>query len=60
MSAAKIETKVCISCNRALPPSEEGSTTFPCPICGAEIVRCAKCRRFANRYKCVACGFEGP
>ncbi|HLD57338.1 MAG TPA: zinc finger domain-containing protein [archaeon] len=34
---------------------------FDCPSCGKEkIVRCGKCKRMINKYKCAGCGFSGP
>ncbi len=34
---------------------------FPCPKCGkVKIIRCDKCRRLENTYKCPECGFVGP
>ncbi|AAB98468.1 hypothetical protein MJ_0458.1 [Methanocaldococcus jannaschii DSM 2661] len=51
---------VCISCNAEIAPREK-STKFPCPNCGeVEIVRCERCRKLNNPYKCPKCGFEGP
>ncbi|RMG31603.1 MAG: DUF1610 domain-containing protein [Methanobacteriota archaeon] len=50
----------CYSCNRELAPSDVGSSKFKCPECGANIIRCASCRRVGNKYACVSCGFEGP
>ena len=34
---------------------------FRCPSCRKEtIVRCERCKRLENSYKCSACGFIGP
>ncbi len=41
--------------------ADEGWVKFLCPNCGEFlIVRCSKCRRLANPYRCEKCGFEGP
>jgi len=41
--------------------SEKNFSKFLCPGCGKEvIVRCEKCRKLSNTYKCPKCGFEGP
>ncbi|MFQ6124317.1 MAG: zinc finger domain-containing protein [Candidatus Heimdallarchaeota archaeon] len=38
-----------------------GTVSFGCPVCGIlSIVRCSKCRRLGNTYKCPNCGFVGP
>ena len=50
----------CTSCNLNLI-SEDRFTQFKCPACGnVEIVRCERCRKTSNLYKCQECGFEGP
>lgn len=46
----------CISCGRESPDR----VRFPCPNCGAELERCADCRKNENAYVCAGCGFEGP
>ncbi|HDD57300.1 MAG: RNA-binding protein [Thermoplasmata archaeon] len=51
-------TDTCISCGVRLV--EEGSVTFPCPICSAPIGRCGKCREQSTPYTCKECGFTGP
>ncbi|MBI5061624.1 MAG: RNA-binding protein [Candidatus Aenigmarchaeota archaeon] len=34
---------------------------FLCPSCEKEkIVRCSRCKKLVNRYKCPGCGFTGP
>ncbi|MEM2890085.1 MAG: zinc finger domain-containing protein [Candidatus Hadarchaeum sp.] len=51
---------VCTSCNRDIAQGEI-VVRFPCPSCGeVEILRCAKCRRLSNSYRCSKCGFTGP
>ncbi|MGQ9788807.1 MAG: zinc finger domain-containing protein [Candidatus Hadarchaeaceae archaeon] len=51
---------VCTSCNRDIPQGEV-VVRFSCPNCGeAEILRCNKCRRLSNSYRCPKCGFTGP
>ncbi|MBU4500988.1 MAG: DUF1610 domain-containing protein [Nanoarchaeota archaeon] len=50
----------CNSCKKEIT-NDLGATQFKCPECGkAEIVRCKNCREIGARYKCSACGFEGP
>jgi len=48
--------KICTSCNKVTTDF----VSFPCPICGEEIVRCKVCRGRSNTYTCSKCGFEGP
>lgn len=48
----------CISCKQEIPLTGP-FVEFECPICGAKIARCEKCRTFGHAYKCE-CGFEGP
>ncbi|MHA2501692.1 MAG: zinc finger domain-containing protein [Candidatus Kariarchaeaceae archaeon] len=60
MSAAKIETDSCYSCNKIVSPTQTGSSKFYCPQCGGMIIRCAECRRLSNTYTCPSCNFEGP
>jgi len=51
---------VCTSCKKRIT-NTIGSTRFMCPKCAkVEIVRCFHCREIAAKYKCPACGFEGP
>jgi predicted RNA-binding Zn-ribbon protein involved in translation (DUF1610 family) len=53
-------TKTCISCGKKV---ETGKfwIEFGCPSCGeGKIIRCERCRRLVNVYKCPKCGFEGP
>jgi len=34
---------------------------FECPGCSKErIVRCSRCKKLINKYKCPGCGFSGP
>ncbi|UCE96360.1 MAG: DUF1610 domain-containing protein [Candidatus Bathyarchaeota archaeon] len=55
-----IQTPICTSCNRTIPPGAE-ATRFDCPNCGEIIIwRCQKCRQFGRKYKCPKCGFMGP
>ena len=52
-------TEVCTSCGIRM--KEPGDTSFPCPVCGKEVIgRCCKCRDQSVRFKCMTCGFEGP
>ncbi|HLC51287.1 MAG TPA: zinc finger domain-containing protein [archaeon] len=49
----------CSTCNVQLVGQEE-FVRFQCPACSEnEIIRCARCRKQSNAYKCK-CGFEGP
>ncbi|UCB59975.1 MAG: DUF1610 domain-containing protein [Candidatus Bathyarchaeota archaeon] len=55
-----LQTPVCTSCNRTIPPGEK-ATKLLCPNCGEIIIwRCQKCRRFGRQYKCPKCTFMGP
>ncbi|UCH31083.1 MAG: DUF1610 domain-containing protein [Candidatus Bathyarchaeota archaeon] len=59
-SPRTIQTPICTSCNRTMPPVEK-ATRFDCPNCGEiTIWRCQKCRKFGRQYKCPKCGFTGP
>ena len=50
----------CVSCGKRVE-TESYWVRFPCPECGDEvIIRCERCRRLVNKYKCKKCGFEGP
>lgn len=50
----------CGSCGKRVE-TESFWAEFPCPACkGEKIIRCERCRRLANSYKCGKCGFEGP
>lgn len=50
----------CVSCGKRVE-TESYWVRFPCPECGQEnIIRCERCRKLANKYKCTKCGFEGP
>lgn len=48
----------CISCGINI--SGTNAATFDCPECGAEIYRCATCRKQSTLYECKQCGFTGP
>jgi len=53
------KTDVCTSCGIRL--IETGDTSFPCPVCGKEVIgRCRMCRDQSVKYLCKNCGFEGP
>lgn len=55
-----VSTPVCSSCNRLIHPRER-AVSFYCPNCGRMLIwRCYKCRKLSVKYKCPACGFEGP
>lgn len=50
----------CNSCGINLIGSDD-FVKFQCPQCGeTTIIRCRKCRRKKNTYRCEKCGFEGP
>ncbi|MHA1673768.1 MAG: zinc finger domain-containing protein [Promethearchaeota archaeon] len=50
----------CTSCGRLIQPNEN-AVHFICPSCGDVFIwRCERCRRFARKYKCPKCNFEGP
>ncbi len=50
----------CVSCGKKVE-TENFWVEFDCPNCSEEkIIRCERCRRLANVYKCGKCGFEGP
>ncbi|ABR56961.1 zinc finger domain-containing protein [Methanococcus aeolicus] len=50
----------CTSCHAEIAPREHAAR-FLCPNCGeVELVRCEKCRKLSNPYKCGKCGYEGP
>lgn len=50
----------CISCKKNIEV-EKDWVKFACPKCKEdEIVRCKKCKKVVNQYKCGKCGFEGP
>jgi predicted RNA-binding Zn-ribbon protein involved in translation (DUF1610 family) len=41
--------------------SEKVWVGFSCPKCGkGKIIRCDRCRKLENQYKCEECGFTGP
>ena len=55
----EIKEKMCTSCGKRIE-SETDWVEFSCPACGkVTIIRCNKCKRLENKYKC-SCGFEGP
>lgn len=48
----------CYSCQKEVT---DDYVRFKCPNCGKEeITRCMKCRKIVAKYRCKACGFEGP
>jgi Zn-ribbon RNA-binding protein len=50
----------CISCGKRIE-TERDWVRFKCPKCGDhEILRCEKCKKLVNPYKCPKCRFEGP
>ncbi|HLD42190.1 MAG TPA: zinc finger domain-containing protein [archaeon] len=50
----------CLSCGVSVDV-DKACVEFPCPSCGKEkIVRCSKCKRLVNKYKCPGCGSAGP
>ena len=54
------QEKKCTSCGKRIE-SETDWVEFKCPGCGkANVIRCNKCKRLENKYKCPDCGFEGP
>lgn len=55
-----MKEKTCSSCKKNVT-NDLGTVTFKCPSCKKEdITRCKHCREVAVKYKCHACGFEGP
>jgi predicted RNA-binding Zn-ribbon protein involved in translation (DUF1610 family) len=56
--AEEKQVETCVSCNVRL--TGEGAVKFKCPICGAAMGRCGKCRQQSNQYVCPKCGFQGP
>ncbi|MBS3136160.1 RNA-binding protein [Candidatus Woesearchaeota archaeon] len=40
--------------------NDVGRVIMPCPGCGETIVRSARARKLAIKYKCEKCGFTGP
>ncbi|MCI4456999.1 MAG: DUF1610 domain-containing protein [Desulfurococcaceae archaeon] len=56
----EINTPICISCKRSIPPYEK-AVAFLCPNCGKYVIwRCRRCRVAGVPYRCPVCGFEGP
>jgi len=50
----------CTSCGKRVE-TEKNWVGFKCPQCGkGNIIRCEKCKKLENSYKCPECGFEGP
>ncbi|MFH1445349.1 MAG: zinc finger domain-containing protein [Nanoarchaeota archaeon] len=50
----------CNSCGKRVE-AEAFWVEFACPSCGKEkIIRCEKCKKQGNQYKCSKCGFTGP
>ena len=56
--SAQESERQCVSCG--INVAGMNAATFDCPDCGAEIHRCAKCRKQSNLYECPDCGFRGP
>lgn len=51
---------ICSSCGTNVA-GQEDFVKFKCPNCGEGIIiRCRKCKKLSNTYKCVICNFEGP
>jgi predicted RNA-binding Zn-ribbon protein involved in translation (DUF1610 family) len=54
------EAMRCTSCGRRIE-AEKFWVEFDCPKCRKnKIIRCEKCKRLVNNYKCPKCGFTGP
>ncbi|UCD07043.1 MAG: DUF1610 domain-containing protein [Candidatus Aenigmatarchaeota archaeon] len=50
----------CTNCGKSIE-AENNWVEFECPKCGKEtIVRCDKCKKLENSYKCSKCNFVGP
>jgi len=50
----------CTSCGKRIE-AERDWVRFACPKCAkAEILRCEKCKKQINVYRCPKCKFEGP
>jgi len=56
--SAQQSERQCVSCG--INVAGMNAASFDCPDCGAEIHRCAKCRKQSNLYECPDCGFRGP
>jgi len=56
--SAQQSERQCVSCG--INVAGTNAASFDCPDCGAEINRCAKCRKQSNLYECPDCGFRGP
>ena len=54
----RTHARSCVSCGINI--SGTNAAAFPCPDCGHDIYRCAKCRKQSNLYECPDCGFTGP
>jgi predicted RNA-binding Zn-ribbon protein involved in translation (DUF1610 family) len=51
---------ICSSCGTNVA-GQEDFVKFNCPFCGEGIIiRCKKCKKMSNPYKCNVCNFEGP
>jgi Zn-ribbon RNA-binding protein len=51
---------ICTSCGTNVA-GQEDFVKFNCPSCGEGVViRCRKCKKHSNKYKCIICNFEGP
>jgi hypothetical protein len=56
----KGERMNCTNCGKSIE-AESNWVEFPCPKCGkGTIVRCDKCKKLENPYKCPKCNFVGP
>lgn len=50
----------CSSCGKRVE-TEKNWVEFTCPQCGkGNIIRCERCKKLENQYKCPDCEFEGP
>ena len=59
-SEKKQNEMLCVSCGKRVE-AETDWVEFNCPQCGkSRIIRCSKCKRLENTYKCPECGFRGP
>jgi predicted RNA-binding Zn-ribbon protein involved in translation (DUF1610 family) len=50
----------CTNCGKSIG-AEDNWVEFGCPKCGkTKIIRCDKCKKIENPYKCQECKFTGP